>query len=128
MRITLAQGRELEERTTFTMTEDHRKLLRRMCVQWHACETGAPEVDPKRPYGNSSVSIDVAEILGWSVPNEERLSGCEYERQSADLESRAAAIHVETVVALQILVSTGQDAPGKYVRESIFKPWEPAPR
>jgi hypothetical protein len=36
-----------------------------MNVGWHNCEAGAPQIDPKRPYGNSDVEHDIAEILGW---------------------------------------------------------------
>ena len=27
----------------------------------------APEIDPKRPYGNSGIATDVAKILGWEI-------------------------------------------------------------
>lgn len=48
---------------TFTVTDEHVKLLRRFQVGWQDCETGAPEIDPKRPYGNSAVPEDIHEIL-----------------------------------------------------------------
>jgi hypothetical protein len=48
----------------FTVTEGHLKLLQHLNIGWDDCEFGAPCVDPKRPYGNSSVYIDIAEILG----------------------------------------------------------------
>lgn len=50
--------------TRFELTRDHLKLLRNAYVGWHDCETGAPRIDPKRPYGNQRVALDVAEILG----------------------------------------------------------------
>jgi hypothetical protein len=50
--------------TEFTVTEDHLKLLRRAYIGWDDCEFGAPGIDPKRPYGNSDVIGDIAEILG----------------------------------------------------------------
>lgn len=56
--------------TTFTVTDDHLKLLRRASVGWSDCEFGAPEIDPKRPYGNSNVLGDIAEILGLGEANE----------------------------------------------------------
>mgnify|MGYP001602384821 CR=1 FL=1 len=49
------------------ITPAHIKLAKRMYVQWQDCEYGAPEIDPKRPYGNSDVEGDIAEILGWKV-------------------------------------------------------------
>jgi hypothetical protein len=48
----------------FVVTEDHLKLARRMVVGWCGDEYGAPEIDPKRPYGNSNVVRDMREILG----------------------------------------------------------------
>lgn len=84
---------------TFVLTEDHLKLLGRMWVGWQDCETGAPEIDPKRPYGNSSVWRDVAEILGWEVPEAET-AGADEERET--LRKRADMLHRETEDALQI--------------------------
>ena len=46
-----------------TITKDHIKLLVAMNVSWNNCETGAPTIDPKRPYGNSNVITDIAEFL-----------------------------------------------------------------
>ena len=45
------------------LTEEHIKLLRNMYVGWGYCEFGAPEIDPKRPYGNSHVIGDIHTIL-----------------------------------------------------------------
>lgn len=46
---------------TFTLTEDHIKLMSRAYISWNDGECGAPGVDTKRPYGNSSVIMDVYE-------------------------------------------------------------------
>lgn len=87
--------------TEFVLTEAHLKLLRRACVGWDDCETGAPAIDPKRPYG-SHVAGDVIEILGWPVVYDE-----EYGGWPEDVEDRAHAIHRETEVALQIVLLHG---------------------
>ena len=58
-----------------------------MYVGWQDCEYGAPEIDPKRPYGNSDVEGDIAEILGWEVDEDNGLT----EKQS----EKAAALHQE---------------------------------
>ena len=42
--------------TEFTLTVDHITLLNNMWVDWSDVEYGAPEIDPKRPYGNSDVA------------------------------------------------------------------------
>lgn len=54
--------KELE--VIFELKEEHTKLLQHAIIEWDDCETGAPAINPKRPYGNSSVAEDVAEILG----------------------------------------------------------------
>lgn len=103
--------------TKFVLTADHIKLLRAMHVGWQDCEYGAPEVDPKRPYGNSSVEPDVHEILTDET---------EYELTEEQRE-RYAAIHRETEVALQIVLATGSFDPGTYIRESYRQNWRRVP-
>ena len=58
--------------TEFTVTDEHLKLLRGAYVGWDDCEFGAPAIDCKRPYGNSDVIADIAEIL--EVPDDDRAS------------------------------------------------------
>ena len=70
----------------FTMKEEHLVLIGEFFFQFQLTEFGAPEVDPKRPYGNSSVIRDLKEILGDS-----------YE------EHELRELHEETTNALQIL-------------------------
>src|SRR5262245_17189804 len=48
----------------FTVTDEHLRLLRRAYVFWDETEFGAPGINAKRPYGNSDVYGDIAEILG----------------------------------------------------------------
>lgn len=81
----------------FTLTEEHIKLLHAMYIRWENCETGAPAVDPKRPYGNSYVPGDVREILGWP----------ETEYGDDEEDEKAYAIHRETEYALQIVLRHG---------------------
>ena len=47
----------------FTVTDEHLRLLRRAYVFWDETEFGAPGINAKRPYGNSDVYGDIAEIL-----------------------------------------------------------------
>lgn len=82
---------------TFTITEDHLKLLRRMYVSWqHNC-FGAPSIDCKRPYGNSYVYGDIAEILGIPMPDME--SDEDFTNEQVE---RMDAIHKEMETVLQI--------------------------
>jgi hypothetical protein len=105
---------------TFELTEQHIKLLRRFYVNWQDTETGAPEIDPKRPYGNSAVASDIAEILVVKGQDDGELA----DDQVHDL----MALHYETHIALQIVLVTGQFKAGKYVKadEHDALSWRPA--
>lgn len=101
---------------TFTLTPDHIKLVQKFHVGWQDCETGAPEIDPKRPYGNSDVEHDIAEILGWvKVGSDADLSGF--------LFKKAEKLHRETAMALQIILSTGSFKPGVYQCDMYNVDW-----
>lgn len=96
---------------TFTVTHDHLKLLRRMYIEWEGCEYGAPAVDPKRPYGNSDVEGDIAEILGWEYEEDD------WNGMPEDLRGAAHDIHHEMQTVLQILVHNLHIYPGEYERK-----------
>lgn len=98
-------------KTTFKLTQNHIKLLQRMYVGWQNCETGAPEIDPKRPYGNSWVAGDVYEIIHGKCPQ----GGLE-----DDEEDEYLKLHEETADALQIVLVTKSFTPGKYVRDNPY--------
>lgn len=72
------------------------KLLKHAHIQWQDCETGAPEISPKRPYGNSDVVADVREIL--DLPNL--------------TDDTAMEIHKDTLPALQELLGQELDEDG----------------
>lgn len=103
--------------TTFTLTEDHIKLLRAAYIGWDDCEFGAPAIDPKRPYGNSSVEIDIAETLGWSLFIDADDEG----HMSKEQVERACRLHRETQTALEVILSTGSFEPGAYERTEEWK-------
>lgn len=98
--------------STFELTEDHVKLARKMYVSWWDCETGAPCIDPKRPYGNSYVPGDVAEILGYETNEDGDLT--------EDQEERAIALHEEMQTALQVILSSGSFEPGSYAKADRY--------
>lgn len=87
----------------FKITDDHLKLLRNAHWRWDDCEFGAPTVDPKRPYGNSSVIADIAELL-------------DIDRNDLDHEDEEglSELHRETLTVLMVGLSTGSFAPGTY--------------
>lgn len=99
---------------TFILTEDHLKLLQRAIIGWEDCEYGAPSIDCKRPYGNSSVAIDICEILGWDFDDED--GPTDEQRDAAD------NIHRETQTALQIVLLHLHIGikPGTYMRRETY--------
>jgi hypothetical protein len=108
---------EIYRGLTFDLTEEHIKLLRQAYVRWEHCEFGAPAIDPKRPYGNSSVEIDIAEILGWSLFIDDDDEG----HMSREQVERACQLHLETLTALQVILATGSMEPGTYRRSEEWK-------
>jgi len=64
----------------FEITDDHRRLAARMNIVWFPdIEWGECGLDPKRPFGNSNMPGDVAEILGWDYDADDGLSEEQYE-------------------------------------------------
>jgi hypothetical protein len=97
--------------TQFRVLPEHIILLQRAYVRWDDCETGAPAIDCKRPYGNSSVVCDVAKILkpDW-----------EYDDLNTEQYNSLWQLHRETETALQIFLQTGVMAPGLYEKSDSY--------
>ncbi|QEM41485.1 hypothetical protein SEA_FORZA_16 [Gordonia phage Forza] len=105
--------------STFEVTEDHIKLAKRTYFSYDEwCEFGGPVVDPKRPYGNSSVYEDMAEILG--VPMEEDAWGDPI--LPSGMKERLDKLHHEMEHFFQILAvyCTEGVRPGRYKRENRY--------
>lgn len=100
----------MDDKQRFVLREKHLKLLSKMNVSWWDAEFGAPCIDPKRPYGNSSVIKDMAEILG--IEGKE-CPHCGEMLEEQD-EERLRNLHKETEIALQIVLSTQSFKPGIY--------------
>lgn len=102
----------------FTITEQHLKLLNNMYVSWQDTEFGAPEINPKRPYGNSDVYSDIAEILGikHAIPDDD---DPEFSDEQFEMMEK---IHKEMEHVLQIICDTLQVSTGEYSKED-YEPW-----
>lgn len=125
--------RDVSRAGTFTVTEQHLALLGRAYVRWDDCEFGAPAIDPKRPYGNSSVERDIAEILNepeWQTAVEED------DRHDDDAAKdyylsrnydRLVRVHAEVGVALQVALTTRRFAAGEYrlAKDYDSTSWQP---
>jgi len=106
--------------TEFTVTEDHLKLLRHAWVDWDEGEGyGAPGINPKKPYGESYVERSIAQIL--DAPDEDwEFEDGQKAYVTPEAEERFTRLHVETMVALQIVLATGEFRPGRYRREAAW--------
>lgn len=95
----------------FEVSKEHLKLLRNMHVSWSEDEFGAPEINPKRPYGNSQVYDDMREILaelGGNSLSEDELS----------------LLHKQTAVVLQIVLKTGKYKAATYRADKYTQNWK----
>jgi len=121
--------------TIFEVKKEHLTLLKHMCVGWQNCEFGAPEIDPKRPYGNSDVIGDMIEIFGKEVKRgifKIDIEGKEYyitigedSEDMDDLEKILNKLHQETETVLQIILNTGMFKEGKYkLKREYSCDWE----
>jgi len=91
----------------FTITQQHIDLLKRAELRWEDCEFGAPAIDCKRPYGNSSVYSDIAEIINIKPEGD---NDC-FSDDQIDLMSK---LHRETLTALLIFIDIGKMETGQY--------------
>jgi hypothetical protein len=94
-----------------------------MYVGWQDCETGAPEIDPKRPYGNSRVARDIHEILtGESIGFRDSAR----ESLTDEEEQDYLALHRTTQTALQIVLQVGRFEAGMYECDQYRRNWRKA--
>jgi len=110
----------------FEVTPDHIKLLQAMYVGWNVSENGAPTIDPKRPYGNSCVTEDIAKILGWKMPDEDGEFTLPEDKDDPfeKVYNQAMKIHKETETCLQILLVNLSIGPGTYEKEGYGRNWK----
>jgi hypothetical protein len=104
----------------FTLTKELIMLLRKMYVTWQDCESGAPAIDPKRPYGNSDVYNDMHEILTGKNCSEDN-KGDQLTQKEVN---HYASLHQETETALQIVLFTGKFKAGTYEKEGYGNEWK----
>jgi len=94
----------------FEIKQEHITLLQHAYIGWNDCDYGAPSIDPKRPYGNSCVEENIAEILGWTV-------GEELSEEQREL---AYKLHQETKTALQICITLQKFETGFYEKTEEY--------
>lgn len=113
-------------RRIFEVTDAHIKLLKAAYVGWDDGEFGAPAIDCKRPYGNSSVLADIREILGYPIDSEEEevhISPLGDSEDKAIEDDDLEKLHKQTKTALQIALAVGHFTPGFYTADKYGKDW-----
>lgn len=112
-----------------------------MNVEWDDYKFGAPNIDPKRPYGNSDGIDDVARIIGF----EKNKKTAEFDKEDAkeyetltdyfeeiewtdESQDYLFSLHKEMQIVLQIVLSTLSFQKGKYRRKDPYtSEWVKAP-
>lgn len=115
--------KKIENCREFIITQDHLKLLKSMNVDWNGCEYGAPEIDCKRPYGNSNVEDDIAEIIKFPKKGN-------YDYGEEDWKDEAKEklyfLHREMQIVLQIVLIVQKFEVGTYIKKDEYdnSSWE----
>jgi len=129
------------EKEIFEIKPEHLKLMKKMQVGWQDCEFGAPEIDPKRPYGNSGVEQDMLEILGfkelkegifefkldgqkWLLKGEDRANIYLEGKDEEELVKKLKELHKSMEFALSICLETQKFKAGIYEREKYGGEWK----
>lgn len=102
----------------FELKEEHLTLLRNMYIEFDDNEyDGAPAVDIKRPYGNSGdQAYQVYEVL----TGEEWDYDEDGDEMPDDLHDYYMKLHMETGIALQLLVLHAKLEPGIFKKEEKY--------
>jgi hypothetical protein len=105
----------------FTLTEQHLAIIRGANIWWCDMETGAPGLDPKKPYGNGDVARDVARLIGTTMPDPD-----EFGREHDIVAAGMMTLHRDMGTVLEIVCQhAGQAvAPGLYARQWPRRKWE----
>jgi len=106
-------GYPWNKRKVFELKEEHFKLLGNAYFQWNNCEYGAPEIDPKRPFGNSgrhTILLEMAKLLNLETFKDMNCEDNITKEQAKYLEK----IWHETPTALRIIHRHRTFTPGTY--------------
>ena len=114
--------RAFDNMKEFELKQHHLDLLKETSISWDNCEYGAPAIDCKRPYGNSDVEDDMAEIIKF--PKKGNWDKNE-EMWNEEASERLSDLHKETQIALQIVLHCQTFKLGKYkLLEDGWQKWE----
>lgn len=104
----------------FELKKEHLELLKNSIVRWFDCEFGAPCIDCKRPYGNSDVFDDIAEIINLDKKENYDYKEDDWKEEAQDF---MEDLHRQTQIALEIILHCQTFKLGKY-KKIDFGKWE----
>lgn len=104
----------------FELKQIHLDLLKRTNISWDCCEFGAPSIDCKRPYGNSSVFNDIAEIIKLKKKGNFDYKEEDWKEEAMDC---MEDLHRQLQVALEIVLHCQSFRLGKYRRKDDSDEW-----
>lgn len=131
--------KEWEHVLEFELKQEHLDLLKQVNIGWNECEFGAPEIDPKRPYGDSDIENNIAEIIKLKKDKttidfdkeeyaafddkQEYFDEAEWNEKTQDL---LKDLHKQTQIALEIILHNQTFKLGKYKRKDYYSTdkWE----
>ena len=104
----------------FELKQIHLDLLKQVAIGWDDCEFGAPCIDCKRPYGNSDVLDDMAEIIKLQKKDHWDFDEESWDEKTTDY---LIDLHKQTQVALEIVLHCQSFKLGKYKKKD-YQDWE----
>ena len=103
-------------RMFFLLTSEHLALAKCLHIVWYDKGNGGPGASTMRPYGNSDMLFDIAEIIGYDQPEDG-------EDFSLTTERYLRGLHRDMQLVLQIILHTGQMEPGMYKKPGLTEDW-----
>jgi len=107
---------------TFLLKPEHITLLTNSYTSWNHRNTGASSIDSKRPYGDSFILRDLAElILDYKEDSDDERDFEEIITE--EQQDYLWKLHEETETALQIVLRLKTFEPGLYQTENYGGTW-----
>ena len=104
----------LNDTESFEVKDYHIELLRESYASWNDMESGAPSIDPKRPYGDKGVIRSVAKVV---EKESELFDEIGLRTGKSEEYEELYSIHEEMKTVLGILL----DNPVKGIQEGIYE-------
>ena len=113
---------------TFTITEEHLKLLSRLELKWNYDNLEAPGFDSKKPYGSNNLYRKMTKILDWKVEAIVNNESFDYFSDDDELpkalKDKLYNLHRELETAIEICIRRLSFETGTYRTEEYSSDWE----